>query len=254
MSKSGFGIKGFSFKKVVFFGRSCKEVCQMFLIGDDYKSLQSPIRVLDCPGGPSSFAADAAKYGCNVTAIDPIYSLSPQKVEEQALQDLEHVTKKLSEDKMIAEVGEFLDRKRSSMELFFTDFKKDREQDGSRYISASLPDLPFQDNEFDVTLSGTLLFVYSPVSAGGLSEDSTINFDIQWHRKAIFELLRVTRKELRIYPAHTWNQTIATRHLYAEQIAEELSSDARFEVEWYESNLPAQGQEGTLEGLIIRKM
>ncbi|MBD2548792.1 hypothetical protein H6G65_04200 [Microcystis elabens FACHB-917] len=50
-------------------------------------------------------------------------------------------------------------------------------------------------------LCGHLLFSYASIADGGLSEQP--DFDLDWHRLALAELLRVSRREVRIYPAHT---------------------------------------------------
>ena len=57
-----------------------------------------------------------------------------------------------------------------------------------RYINAELPRLPFEDRRFDLVLSGHFLFTYSD------------RFNYAFHREAILELVRVSAKEVRIYP------------------------------------------------------
>jgi ubiquinone/menaquinone biosynthesis C-methylase UbiE len=57
-----------------------------------------------------------------------------------------------------------------------------------RYVNASLPNLPFDDESFDITLSGHFLFTYSD------------RFDYGFHLKSLLELVRVSRSEVRIYP------------------------------------------------------
>ena len=56
-----------------------------------------------------------------------------------------------------------------------------------RYLNASLPRLPFDDNCFDLALCGNFLFLYSEI----LSTD--------FHIKSVLELVRVA-KEVRIFP------------------------------------------------------
>jgi hypothetical protein len=57
-----------------------------------------------------------------------------------------------------------------------------------RYVSGSLPRLPFRDGQFDLTLSSYLMFVY---------EDK---FDYEFHKQSVLEIMRVTRGEARFYP------------------------------------------------------
>jgi ubiquinone/menaquinone biosynthesis C-methylase UbiE len=58
----------------------------------------------------------------------------------------------------------------------------------NRYINATLPNLPFENRTFDLVLSSNLLFYYHNM------------FDYHFHLNSILELLRVTRKEVRIFP------------------------------------------------------
>jgi hypothetical protein len=64
----------------------------------------------------------------------------------------------------------------------------DRRAHPERYVPGELPHLPFADNAFELTVSSHLLFSYAD------------RLDLAFHRDSIFELMRVTRDELRIYP------------------------------------------------------
>ena len=59
-----------------------------------------------------------------------------------------------------------------------------------RYVTASLPGLPFKDGQFDLALVSHLLFLYSE------------QLDFDFHLAAIKELLRVAN-EVRIFPLLT---------------------------------------------------
>ena len=53
------------------------------------------------------------------------------------------------------------------------------------------------------------------MNAGGISASEI--FNLEWHVAAINELLRITKTEVRLYPAHTYG--VETRpHPYAEAI------------------------------------
>ncbi len=56
------------------------------------------------------------------------------------------------------------------------------------YVAGDVHRLPFADNGFELVVCSHLLFTWSDV----LDED--------WHRRAITELLRVSRSEVRIFP------------------------------------------------------
>lgn len=58
----------------------------------------------------------------------------------------------------------------------------------SRYVPSILPQLPFQNKQFDVTLSAHFLFTYAD------------RLDYNFHIQTMKELFRVTREEIRIFP------------------------------------------------------
>jgi hypothetical protein len=59
---------------------------------------------------------------------------------------------------------------------------------GLRYVEGKLPELPFNDNHFSLTLCSHLLFLYDD------------RLDYQFHLDSVREMLRVTSGEVRIYP------------------------------------------------------
>ena len=59
---------------------------------------------------------------------------------------------------------------------------------GNRYVSGSLPHLPFFDGTFDLVLCAHLLFLHPDC------------FGYDWHLAACRELVRVTVDDVRIYP------------------------------------------------------
>src|SRR5438270_8831865 len=71
------------------------------------------------------------------------------------------------------------------MNLFLEDFEKGKAE--GRYVTASLPSLPFEDGRFDIALCSHLLFLYSD------------QLSLDFHRASIEELLRVA-SEVRVFP------------------------------------------------------
>ena len=63
------------------------------------------------------------------------------------------------------------------------------------------------------------MFSYAPVEEGGLMVGDGL--DLDWHHAALIELCRVSRFEVRIYPAHT-TALIAERHHYAKWLLNHL--------------------------------
>lgn len=135
-------------------------------------------RVLDCPGGASSFAAEAAALGADVVAVDPLYGTDPARIDTRVRDDIaatwavhgpEIADPEFMEDQRRLWIG--------ALEAFCTDYGRAR--DGGKhpgpgstaYVTAVLPELPFPDASFDLVLSSHLLFVYDSVdSVAGLRE------------------------------------------------------------------------------------
>ena len=64
-------------KQVAPWGRSFDEYVRIFELAPEDLSL----RILNCGGGPASFAAEAAERGLSVVACDPIYRFRPADIE-----------------------------------------------------------------------------------------------------------------------------------------------------------------------------
>jgi hypothetical protein len=151
-------------------------------------------RVLDVAAGASSFAAYARKQGIQAVSADPLYTLGPQEMAERGLRELEESSAKLANLQHVYNWSYYgsADRheslRRQSLELFLEDY---RHLAGTEaYVSAMLPRLPFDDESFDRVLCSHFLFLYGE------------QFGEQFHREAVVELARVTRRggEVRIYP------------------------------------------------------
>jgi SAM-dependent methyltransferase len=182
--------RGLQLDRVVLLGRTFDEYRRYFLL-QPHELIGK--RILDVAGGVSSFCAEANNLGIKVTAFDPIYSLSLEKIRERSDPDLESVYQTIglvptyrwgfykNPDYMRTL------RERAS-NIFFSDFKVHPE----RYVAGKLPRLPFGDSKFDLTLVSYLLFAYQD------------RFDYEFHRDSILEIMRVTQGEARIYPTVTF--------------------------------------------------
>lgn len=171
----------------LFLGRTFEEYLDLFEldVGDLTRG-----RVLDCPGGPSSFAAVAAAVGADVTAVDPMYGSDLAALETECREAIEANMDQVRDKRdlfdfgyygSVAARGRFL---RAAAERFLSDY----ERNPDRYVPAALPDLPFADDAFALTLSANLLFLYDD----RLGE--------AFHRRAALELARVTAGEVRVFP------------------------------------------------------
>jgi len=147
--------------------------------------------ILDCGGGPSSFAAEWGARGRRVVAVDPIYAFDAQAIRARF-----DATREPMWQGMVSARSRFVwdfyespeavvERRRRALDLFLTDR---RTHDGSgRYVAAALPELPFGDRSFDVVLCSHLLFLYSA------------DLTLEMHVASIREMLRVGC-DVRLFP------------------------------------------------------
>lgn len=177
-------------REIVPWGRSFGEYRRMFqLSASDLSG-----RTLGCGDGPASFNAEATSQGFTVVSCDPIYAFSPddirRRVEETHASVISQV--KRNPDGFVWDHfrdADDLGRHRlAAMDRFLGDFDEGKRE--GRYVTASLPSLPFADGAFRLALVSHLLFLYS----GHLDEAA--------HVASALELLRVAQ-ELRIFPLIT---------------------------------------------------
>lgn len=174
-------------ERVVFIGRTYEEYCDMFQLQD--KDIQNK-KILDCPAGACSFTAVANLKGGDVTACDVVYQFDGEALHEKGLQDVIHTMEhmEIAKDNYIwnyfSNVEDLKKHRLDTLEACGTDMKQNPE----KYVYATLPNLSFQDEEFDMALSAHFLFMYGD------------RFDYDFHVETITELLRVVKQEIRIFP------------------------------------------------------
>lgn len=187
---------GLRLSRVEFFGRTLAECLDMFAI--TLEELRQG-RTLDCPSGPDSFVAEANDAGCELVGIDPQFASSPEDLRSLGLESLarcERMIRDRPEALTFLDVDAFLRAKHQAFERFIADYEAHR-GDG-RYVAASLPHLPFPDRAFDRVCAANFLFSYAPIEAGGLYEGN--EFDLPFHLRAIEEIARIARHEIRLAP------------------------------------------------------
>lgn len=177
--------------------RSFREYVGMFELSRDDLDGQ---RVLDCPGGAASFVADARRHGVDAVAVDPVYAM-PQPALSRHVRDETRRANRFGES-----VRERFDwspfggveahhrERTAALERFLAH----RGREPGRYVTASLPRLPAEAGAFDLALSSHLLFTYDD------------RLDLAFHVAAALELLRVVRREVRVYPllsSATWRRS-----------------------------------------------
>lgn len=178
-------------EQIVPWGRSKKEYMQMFnLSKEEILSKQ----ILGCGDGPSSFNTEVDYDGGKVVSIDPLYAYSKKEIMQRIDEVAEEVMAQVRANadkfvwKNIPDVESLEHMRIEAMMEFLMDYEEGVEE--GRYVNASLPTLPFEDDSFDLALSSHFLFLYSE------------HLDSTFHIEAIDEMLRVA-KEARIFPLLT---------------------------------------------------
>lgn len=182
-------VQGAKLAELAITSRPLSAYRDMFLLTDD-ELTAGPI--LDCPGGASPFGAQLRALGGDVTSVDPAYATPADVLLAKSRADLDRVVAWHR-----ANPGNFNwaylgspDALDELLRRALDDFAADYAVDGTRYVAAGLPALPFDDGRFALSLSAFLLFAYPDV----------LGFDD--HRRCLVELARVTDGEVRVYPLH----------------------------------------------------
>lgn len=169
-------------------GRTFDEYYRMFDLNDE---LLKKEKILDVASGVSSFCAQARARGYDATASDKIYTSDPSEIEKKCAEDLDVVMKQLPgiADLYIWNYFKNLKALKNNREEAYRSFIEDFKKYGiKRYVPAEFPATNFLNEQFTISLASHFLFVY---------ED---RLDFDFHKKTILELLRITSKEIRIFP------------------------------------------------------
>ncbi|QDU97789.1 hypothetical protein [Lignipirellula cremea] len=171
--------------------------------------------ILGCADGPASFPVEARLRNWNVVSCDPIYAYAPCEIRQRIAETYATVMQQIqqnADDFLWTHFSspDHLGRVRmAAMNLFLEDFAA--MGNGSQYVAAELPQLPFVERQFDVALVSHFLFLYSSL------------LNLEFHAASICELLRVA-KEVRIFPVTSLDGSVSP-HL------EPLLNDLRFDGE-----------------------
>ena len=177
----------FTIDGVVPWGRTMAEYCGMFDLGE--RDLRG--RILGCGDGPASFNAEMSAQGYRVVSVDPLYAFPAAAIEQRVEETYEIIMEQLARNRedfvwtYVPSLPALGQRRMGAMRRFLADFPRGKTE--GRYLDASLPDLPFDDNSFDLALSSHFLFLYSE------------QFDLGFHIVALQEMLRVA-PEARAFP------------------------------------------------------
>lgn len=149
------------------------------------------LKILGCGDGPASFNAEASRRGSRVVSCDPIYEWSAADIRGRIAETYEQVMEQTRQNAnefvwtFIPSIEELGRRRMAAMDAFLDDYAAGESE--GRYVTGSLPMLPFADDAFELALCSHLLFLYSTQ----LGPD--------FHLSAVRELCRVAR-EVRIFP------------------------------------------------------
>jgi hypothetical protein len=181
--------------KVVITPRTLYDYRNMFLLTED-DLVAGPI--LDCPAGASPFGAQVRARGGTVISADMAYGLPLDELTGKIRADLHRLTGWMDANHdMInwAYLGS-PDALMSQWEVAVDYFLADFTAGGERYVTATLPTLPFPDKHFRLVLSSHMLFTFPQF----------VSFEE--HLASLLELVRVSNGETRVFPIVDTTNTI----------------------------------------------
>lgn len=180
----------FELKSIVPWGRSYDEYQRMF----DLTEQDLAGRTLGCADGPAGFNAEATQKGYRVVSADPLYAFDAASILQRIEETYDEVLAQCRANadnyvwttiRSVEEMGRI---RMEAMRRFLEDY--DSGHNDGRYVAAELPELPFDEEAFDLCLCSHFLFLY----------ESHLSYD--FHVSAIGEMLRVA-PEARIFPLLT---------------------------------------------------
>jgi SAM-dependent methyltransferase len=195
--------------------------------------------VVDCGSGASSFVAELSARGGAGVAVDPVYAHGLDTVRRSAAESLLTGT---------AIVGYHADRfvwdwygspaRRERMRIAAAErFLDDIALRPSAYVAGELPHLPLSSGSADLVLSSHLLFTWADRLGYG------------WHRAALAELVRVTRREVRVFPLVV--QATGAVVPFLDRLVDELRSHGH---DVAIRDVPYQFQRGAHAMLVVRRV
>lgn len=228
-------VKKYNVKGFAFIGRTFDEYQKMFDLNEDELKNNT---FLDCPSETCSFVSEAHQKGIPATACDIEYDKSFDHFQKQCDEEIEKIKLGFSGAEDLFDWSFYINldrlltyRKKAAM-LFLEDYKKRADY----YVQRKLPILGFSDNQFDIVLSGHFLFLYAD------------RLDFNFHLASILELIRVAKKEVRIYPLIALDGSSYTQ---MEQLLDTISAQG------YQSrikNIDFKFLKGSSQMLSIRKI
>ena len=146
--------------------------------------------VLDCPGGGASLTAEVCATGGDAVAVDVAYRAAPARLAARAVQEAERGNAYVAGNAQRYVWDHFptVEHHARARLQAAQRFAADVTAHPGRYVAAALPDLPFADASFDLVLCSHLLFTYAD------------RLDHGFHLRALLELVRAARTQVRVFP------------------------------------------------------
>lgn len=179
---------------IVPWGRSYAEYVAMFNLTE----ADLAGRILGCADGPAAFNAVMTRQGNSVISVDPLYAFTAKEIRSRIAATYDVILDQVRQNQAdyvwtaIASVEELGQVRMQAMETFLTDYETGKTE--GRYQADSLPDLPFQPQQFDLALVSHFLFLYSK------------HLSLEFHVRSLQTLLNVAQ-EVRIFPLLTLAST-----------------------------------------------
>ncbi|KEF37786.1 hypothetical protein M670_03092 [Schinkia azotoformans MEV2011] len=191
--------------------RSYQEYKEMFMLKE---GLLRNGRILDIASGASSLTAELNQKGYEAIAVDPLYTLTSEEIYDLGKKEIKIASQKLSQNenlfiwdnyKSLKHHDEIRER---SLNQFIESYREDNNKE--KYISATLPFLPFDNDTFSLVFCNHFLFLYRE------------QFDYKFHLDAINEMIRITQKggSILIYPLVDFKDGI---YLHLNKLIDDIS-------------------------------
>ncbi len=171
-------------------GFGLQDYIQMFSLTD----VELEMNILDCRAGASCFAAQMHEKSKSVIACDPLYQAEFDTIKQLVVDAKASIQDSLASNAQVFSIlpdkaKDFILQAETGIEIFLNDFQTG--QKIGRYMSDSLPNLSFDDEQFQLALVCHYLFTFSE------------QITAEEHLNAIKELVRVSN-EVRIFPLVTY--------------------------------------------------
>lgn len=184
--------------KIVITPRTLYDYRNMFLLTDD-DLVAGPI--LDCPAGASPFGAQVRARGGTAVSADLAYQLPRPELEAKIRSDLANLWAWVDANLDVADWSylgspdSLMAQWEVAVDLFLADYAND----GVRYLTVTLPTLPFPDKHFSLVVSSHGLFTFPQF------------LTFETHLDSLRELVRVSAGEARVFPLADTTATIYPR-------------------------------------------